>query len=310
MSMLRYLNPFTTDHIPAVLLTGNGLHRAFNNEDWDCLLKELSANRFTEEEWEAINKLSYPQRAIIATSNSVLEGIKSVSDRYIQASTFPGEDELVHCAVRAGFETILTTNYSYEIEKALCPEFHVSSGKASRYRKKTCSNKPRTETDTLYQYMLLPVSSDSDGSSRVDEISIWHIHGEAARPGTMIIGHYYYGRVLSVVRTYIKETIKRYKYAERRGELFYPRSWVDYILFGNVYIIGQGMDQSEMDLWWLMDCKKLHGKGSVTLYKPEMPLEQIKLAEACGVRVEQCDKPQSYVRYYEELFHYLAKSKR
>lgn len=134
------------------------------------------------------------------------------------------------------------------------------------------------------------------------EIPIWHIHGEAAKPDTMIIGHYYYGRLLSRIQKYTAETIQRYKIAERSGTAFYPRSWVDYILFGNVYIVGQGMDLSEMDLWWLMDCKKLYGKGTTVLFKPGMSKEQILLSKACDVTPETCDKPASFAEYYENIF--------
>ena len=55
MGMLRYMEPFFTDHIPSVLLTGNGLHRAFENSNWDKLLKDLSKGRFTEKKWEIPN---------------------------------------------------------------------------------------------------------------------------------------------------------------------------------------------------------------------------------------------------------------
>ena len=179
----------------------------------------------------------------------------------------------------------------------MCPGFHVAIGKASKYRKKTCKDKPKAETTALYNYLFVPNENS--------ETIIWHIHGEAAIPDSMIIGHYYYGRLLSRIQTYTAETIRRYKIAERNGDLFYPRSWVDYILFGNVYIVGQGMDQSEMDLWWLMDCKKLYGKGTAVLYKPDMPQEQVMLAEACGVTTEICEMPVSFVEYYENIFEKL-----
>ena len=32
MNMLRYMQPFHTDHTPKVFLTGNGLHRAFETQ--------------------------------------------------------------------------------------------------------------------------------------------------------------------------------------------------------------------------------------------------------------------------------------
>jgi hypothetical protein len=164
---------------------------------------------------------------------------------------------------------------------------------------KTCKDKPKAEATALYHYLLIP----HDGI----ETAIWHIHGEAAIPDSMIIGHYYYGRLLSRIQSYTAETIRRYKIAERNGDLFYPRSWVDYILFGNVYIVGQGMDLSEMDLWWLMDCKKLYGKGTTTLYKPEMKQEQVMLAEACGVKAETCERPLSFAEYYEDIFKLIQR---
>ena len=301
MGMLRYMEPFFTDHIPSVLLTGNGLHRAFENSNWDKLLKDLSKGRFTEKKWEILKKLPYPQLAIAATGNHLNTGMKEASLKYIGADVLPGEDSLIKKTIDTGFEAILTTNYSYELEKALCPEFFVTIGRASKYRRKTCKDKPIAETRTLYHYLQVPYGHL--------EKSIWHIHGEAAIPESMIIGHYYYGRLLSRIQTYTAETIKRYKVAEQKGSLFYPRSWVDYILFGNVYIIGQGMDFSEMDLWWLTDCKKLYGKGRMVLYKPKMPQEQVMLAEACGVTVRTCDEPLSYADYYENIFDELRNTK-
>lgn len=288
------MQPFPADYIPKVLLTGNGLHRAFEDSNWDKLLKRLSGDRFSDKDWDILKNLPYPQLAIAATGNHLNTGMKEASRLYVQADVLPGEDRLIKNAVKSGFEAILTTNYSYEIEKALCPGFHISIGSVSKYRKKTCKDKPKAETTALYHYLLIPYDNI--------ETVIWHIHGEAATPDSMIIGHYYYGRLLSRIQSYTAETIRRYKIAERNGDLFYPRSWVDYILFGNVYIVGQGMDLSEMDLWWLMDCKRLYGKGTTTLYKPEMKREQVMLAEVCGIKAVNCDKPESFADYYESVF--------
>ena len=297
--MLRYMQPFHTDYIPKVLLTGNGLHRAFEDSNWDKLLKRLSGNRFSDKVWDKLQNLPYPQLAIVATGNHLNTGMKEAAHLYVQANVLPGEDSLIKMAVDSGFDAVLTTNYSYEIEKALCPGFHISIGSASKYRKKTCKDKPKAETTALYHYLLIPQDDV--------ETAIWHIHGEAAIPDSMIIGHYYYGRLLSRIQSYTAETIRRYKISERNGALFYPRSWVDYILFGNVFIVGQGMDLSEMDLWWLMDCKRLYGKGSTTIYKPDMNQAMTMLAEACGIKTVKCDMPKSFAEYYENTFKEIQK---
>ena len=138
MNMLRYMQPFHTDYIPEVLLTGNGLHRAFEDANWDKLLRDLSGNRFSDDEWKILNELPYPQMAIVATGNHVNTGMKEASRLYIESDVLPGEDRLIKKAVGTGFEVILTTNYSYEIERALCPDFRITIGNASKYRKKTC----------------------------------------------------------------------------------------------------------------------------------------------------------------------------
>lgn len=294
MNMLRYMQPFHTDYIPKVLLTGNGLHRAYEDANWDKLLRDLSGNRFTDGEWKMLKGLPYPQLAIVSTGNHLDLKMKEASRLYNQLDVLPGEGNLIKKAIASEFEVILTTNYSYEIEKALCPDFHMGIGIVSRYRFKTCKDKSKAETRALYYHLRVPNENS--------ETIVWHIHGEAALPDSMIIGHYNYGRLLSRIQSYTAETIRRYKIAERSGDLFYPRSWVDYILFGNVYIVGQGMHQSEMDLWWLMDCKRLYGKGTAVLYKPDMCWEQVMLAEACGVIPETCEKPLSYAEYYESTF--------
>ena len=40
MNMLRYMQPFHTDHIPRILLNGNGLHRACQR----LAFKQISIN--------------------------------------------------------------------------------------------------------------------------------------------------------------------------------------------------------------------------------------------------------------------------
>ena len=99
MNMLRYMQPFYTDHTPKVLLTGNGLHRAFEDANWDKLLRDLSGSRFSDEKWGILKKLPYPQLAIVATGNHLNTGMKEASQLYIQSDVLPGEDTLIKKAI-------------------------------------------------------------------------------------------------------------------------------------------------------------------------------------------------------------------
>ncbi|MBR1433065.1 AbiH family protein [Ruminococcus sp.] len=82
------------------------------------------------------------------------------------------------------------------------------------------------------------------------ERRIWHIHGEARKPDSMILGHYYYGNLTAK----IKNESDRLDDAYRR-EGYKCKSWMDLFILGDVYIIGTALDVSEIDLWWLINRK-------------------------------------------------------
>ena len=58
-------------------------------------------------------------------------------------------------------------------------------------------------------------------------------------------------------------------------------------MMGNVDIIGFGMDFCEMDLWWLMCCKKRKGRprSKVNWYELNPSEEKRVLAEVYGINV-------------------------
>ena len=89
----------------------------------------------------------------------------------------------------------------------------------------------------------------------IDGKSIWHIHGEAAIPKSMILGHYYYGKLLSEIQNRVPQFMRSYKMAISKGISVTYKSWIDYFLVGDIHIIGLSLDPSEMDLWWLINFK-------------------------------------------------------
>ena len=87
------------------------------------------------------------------------------------------------------------------------------------------------------------------------------------------------------------------------------RSWLDYFMLGDVHIVGLGMALSEMDLWWLVNCKKRHFPGrKVILYKPDIKPEEKLLAEAYGVTVNADGFTGDYKAYYSWLCTELEKT--
>ncbi len=297
--MLAYMEPFFPDRNPSVLLLGNGIHKTYFNESWDALLRKMNPD-MDQDLWDQVSKLPYPLMAVVAAKDHLNDCMKTegryMTEQHIQRK----EADMLRKILGCRFDTVLTTNYTYEIEQALHPNFTCKFASACKYRNKTCKDKPAGETSALYQYMNIPAGEKP--------IPVWHIHGEAARADSMIIGHYYYGKLLSVIKQYASESIKRYKTALRQGEEFYPRSWVDYFLYGNVSIIGQGLHFSEMDLWWLINCKKRNGTGNITWYEPNIKMENRMLADAYDVKIKTCTvKQDEFENYYTAVLDSLAK---
>ena len=80
------------------------------------------------------------------------------------------------------------------------------------------------------------------------------------------MGHRYYGSLLHQIQNYVPSFFAQFKQKSKSGEGYSPKSWVDYFLTGNIYILGFGMYSTETDLWWLLDCKKEHFKDTEIVY--------------------------------------------
>lgn len=287
------MKPFLPGQNPEVLLLGNGIHKTYSHESWDALLRKMNPD-MEKDLWDQVSKLPYPLMAVVAAKDHLNDCMKSEGRYMTEQHIEQKEANMLRKILNCGFDTVLTTNYTYDIEQALCPEFNARFASPCKFRNKTCKDKPAGETSALYQYMNIPTKENT--------LPVWHIHGEAARADSMIIGHYYYGKLLSQIKQYASESIRRYKTALRQNEEFYPRSWVDYFLYGNVSILGQGLHFSEMDLWWLINCKKRNGSGKITWYEPNIKTENRMLAEAYNVIIKtETVGPDEFENYYNTM---------
>lgn len=98
-----------------VLLLGNGLNRAFGGDSWSNLLETISQRSDFN-----IGSLTSPMplQAVLLTNNHLKEAMRN------QQKAFWGELKTVEqyhalqSILEIGFDDILTTNYSYELESA------------------------------------------------------------------------------------------------------------------------------------------------------------------------------------------------
>ena len=284
--------------LPNVLLIGNGINRAFNFLSWGDLLKDIA---LPEKRELKLDNVPAPLQAVILTNDTVDSRLKEVSQKLVDMKSSSDEERLLSKTVELPFDAILTANYTYELEKAICHDFKLTSGRASKYRKVSNDEKNEFLRNNLYTYFELPNCSKP----------IWHIHGEAGKVKTMILGHYYYGKMLSSMHSYLPMLISRYKSAQSKQITFEYRSWVDYFLIGNVTIIGLGLDLSELDLWWLINAKKRRFPDTkITFYKPDITSEEELLAEAYSVTVVKDGFDGDYKKYYEKLIRKLERGEK
>lgn len=272
------------DEHPKVLLLGNGLCRSYGGMSWDRLLDEIKDNQIFP--YPASNyMMPMPLKAAMLTNNTLAQKLRQVvaegqTDYAQDASitwcnfTFTTEQmrsqicRLVNC----NFDYVLTTNYSYEIEASLLGEEKLSPPQIAKLMN-------YHEVDNAQTQFLI------NTFNQVGETPIWHIHGEARKPDSMILGHYYYGKLLRRCVARLdgtKEILEDKKLVYHGKEKEFTRnikvkrpqkigSWIDAFVLGDVYILGFGMDFSEADLWWLIEYKRNHPNfcGKTIIFDPE-----------------------------------------
>ena len=105
--------------IPQVLLLGNGLNKAYQGASWDKLIESIWVNkRITS---KAICDAPFPLQAVIATDDSIDEKLKEKPDSFYGVKSIDEIRAPIEQLLGIGFDHILTTNYSYEIERVACP---------------------------------------------------------------------------------------------------------------------------------------------------------------------------------------------
>lgn len=291
---------------PKILLLGNGINRAFGSDSWGDILGRISCGTYTKKEIELLKGMPYPLQAVVASGACVDKGVELFAEKLCDAKLGEQHRDVLISLINNNFDAILTTNYSYEIEAAIDELFISKYKQRCSYRKSDYKGSTVDSQFGLFHYNNMQIEEDF--------IPIWHIHGEAARPKSIVLGHYYYGKLLSRLQYYVSNVISRYEGCNRYKKSFAPRSWLDYFLISDVHIVGLGLDTSELDLWWLINCKKIHsdklGQGSIIWHEPNLDAKNSfsrkTLAETYGVKIDtHIVKANGYKQYYSSCISSL-----
>ena len=241
--------------------------------------------------YEEIKGMPATMQIVAATDDQVSERMKDLSNRLLNPDMAPERKVFLQRLLALPVDDVMTANYGFELEIAdgMKPDKRQYSARLHN----TFDLQARHKAFRLYQCY-----ETSKGKR------IWHVHGDIAKPDTMLMGHYYYAKQLKALQDCVKNTVRRYRICEKNGEEFRSFSWIDQFLTGDVYILGLGMYLCESDLWYLLCCKKRNFPDAKTyFYDMECKDKTISIMmKAYGAKVidgESLNACEKYEAFYD-----------
>ncbi len=259
---------------PKCLLLGNGINLLFKDPSWESLIKDQLRENGSPFSYDEISKMPATMQIVAATNDTVGERMKDLSDRLLNLHMTEKRVAFLRRVLSLPVDDLLTANYSFELEAADGMELNKRKYSSSLHNTFELHNRHRKFR--LFQYY-----------ETSNEKRIWHIHGDIAKPDTMLMGHYYYAKQLKDIQVCVAESIKRYNICMRNGEEFRTYSWVDQFLTGDVFALGLSMYLCESDLWYLLCCKKRNYPDTkVYFYDMKCPDHMINIMlKAYGAKI-------------------------
>lgn len=219
------------------LLIGNGLNRSLKHSiSWSDLLKDIADEYHVPYngsismplEFESIvnqylDTLSYP------TDSVYLEIKKKIAEK-MSYTKLP--QNAIHCELASlPLHSLMTSNYDNLLEYAFDPDYSYKGSKNKKY--------------------LFDKTSTQNG------IDFYHIHGHSDSPKTICLGYEHYMGVVEKMRSNINSPDKNgTKMKKILNALLEPekqrKTWDERFYTDNIGIIGLGLSESEVDLWWLI----------------------------------------------------------
>lgn len=273
------------------ILVGNGINRIDGDYGWAKLLQDIFGKNCVPDtlntlqyEYQRLNEMSMCEDG--GTEEDVNFARKKRIARWAKKIKSNGFHKKI---ALLPVENILTTNYDHAIENALKESSYLQNGRLSCH------------TEERYNMRRFNYMKKGNDVKR-----IWHIHGDMNCPKSILIGFNHYcgtvgkidrflkGGYFSEARKGRKEIKLEDRYEAREGkmkEISDKKFWLPFFLNTDVHIIGLGMDDAEMDLWWVLSRRiRLQKKESSlvknTIYYYGCPNEtRLRLLERFGVTV-------------------------
>lgn len=219
------------------LLIGNGLNNTLDDGiSWSELLKKIAESHNVEYNGNLPMPLEFEciMNQILRTypnpSMDVYVEIKREIASSIQKLKL--EENAVHYSIpEIPTNAIMTSNYDYFLEKVYREEYVYNGGEKSKY---------------LF-----------DATSKEKGVAFYHIHGVLGNPKSICLGYEHY---MGVVENLRKEINTKEKNVAGKMQICQalrdPKKlkghWYEKFYTDDIHIIGLGLTESEVDIWWLI----------------------------------------------------------
>lgn len=304
-------------HLENTLFLGNGFSRVIfqNIPSWGSLYDgENSKIRNYAFLYEAFRQSprNRKRKENIIKEELIQKIRESISENNIN-SRITNLDQFGSFLVQSHITNILTTNYDNGIELIL--------SKKCGYREE----KQEFTSERIYSirtYKFFYNDKTNHG------LKLWKIHGDIGRIQSITLGFDQYCGSLWKLNDYVKGQYKSSKDAKAikcdismsqkcEERKFDGISWAELFFNSNVFVVGFGMDLSEIDIWWLLNkrARIMLENHNITnqityLYNPEYDsptakAEIFSLLDAFGVATKPL-QPKSEEYYLSELFNNIA----
>lgn len=225
--------------IPNVLLLGNGMLKLGNTgTSWDELIAKIRGID-KDIDYRCLPYAMQPEAVCGVDVEDIQRRIA------MEIKDIDNPHSLLYKLLEIPFDAIITTNYTYEIEKILSGGKWSSNMRRKAFTALDDNSKPHHNTH------ICNVVTTIDGRY----VPVFHVHGEYERKHSMILSYYSYAKILSRLIEYNKLLGNSLFEHQQEMRIKECRCWLDYFILGNIYSVGFGLDVSEFDIWWAIERK-------------------------------------------------------
>lgn len=229
--------------VKKTILLGNGINRCIlSNVSWGDLLSTIA----TKYNVEINQNISFPMQFETLVNQVLMNSKIAKDDAYteikqeiislLKTATLP--INAPHKALTDNADSIITTNYDFLIEQSIDKYFSIK-------------NIPVRSKDGNNKYNLR-------NSIFVSEKEVFHIHGDMRKAQSICLGYEHYAGTVQHLREAIatkkddgREKVPAIVLA-LRNQKYSTNTWAEKLFTDDVNIVGLGLTQSEIDIWWLI----------------------------------------------------------